>query len=153
VVAVDADPLVVDTLYRSLRDEGNTQILPLTMNLANPSPGTGWRGVERQPFLGRGRPDLVLALAVIHHLAISANIPLGEFLTMVADLGGESVVEFPTPDDPMVQKLLRNKREGVHDDYTVEVFEREVEARFEVRRREVLPSQTRILYHLAPRSG
>ena len=150
VVAVDADPLVVDTLYRALRDEGNTRILPLTMNLANPSPGTGWRGVERQAFIGRGTPDLVLALAVIHHLAISANVPLGEFLAMVADLGGEAVVEFPTPDDPMVRKLLRNKREGVHDDYTVDVFEREAEARFDVRRREVLPSQTRILYHLAP---
>jgi SAM-dependent methyltransferase len=150
VVAVDADPLVVDTLYRGLRDEGNTQILPLTMNLANPSPATGWRGVERQAFLGRGKPDLVLALAVIHHLSISANIPLGEFLAMIADLGGEAVVEYPTPDDPMVQKLLRNKREGVHDDYTTEVFEREAEARFDVRRREVLPSETRILYHLAP---
>ena len=153
VVAVDADPLVVDTLYRSLRDEGNERILPLTMNLANPSPATGWRGVERQAFLGRGQPDLVLALAVIHHLAISANVPLGEFLAMVADLGGESVVEFPTPDDPMVHKLLRNKRTGVHDDYTVEMFEREVESRFDVRQREILPSRTRILYHLAPRTG
>ena len=153
VVAVDADPLVVDTLYRALRDEQNTRILPLTMNLANPSPATGWRGVERQAFLGRAEPDLVLALAVIHHLAISSNVPLGAFLDMVVDLGGESVVEFPTPDDPMVQKLLRNKREGVHDDYTAEVFEREAEARFEVRRRDVLPSQTRVLYHLAPRTA
>jgi SAM-dependent methyltransferase len=149
VVAVDHDPLVIDTLYRSLRDEGNTNILPLTMDLANPSPGTGWRSAERQPFLGRGRPDLVLALAVIHHLAISANVPLGEFLAMIADLCGEAVVEFPTTDDPMVKRLLRNKREGVHDDYNLESFEREVESRFEVCRRDVLPSGTRVLFHLA----
>jgi hypothetical protein len=153
VVAVDADPLVVDTLYRSLRDEGNSRILPLTMNLANPSPGTGWRGTERRPFLDRARPDLVLALAVIHHLAITANVPLGAILAMIHDLGADAVVEFPTPDDPMVGRLLRNKRQGVHDDYTVARFEQEVDARFVVRRREVLPSQTRILYDLAPQPG
>ncbi len=151
VVALDADPLVVDTLYRSLRAEANHSILPLVMNLADPSPGSGWRGVERQPFVGRTRPDLVLALAVVHHLAISANVPLGAIVTLLAELGGEVVVELPTPADPMVEKLLRNKREGIHDDYTVQVFERELGARFDLRDREELPSGTRILYHAVPR--
>jgi len=150
VVAIDADPLVVDTLYRTLRDEGNERILPLTMNLADPSPGSGWRGTERRPFVGRFEPDLLLALAVVHHVAISANVPLGAFVGLLADLGGDVVVEFPTPDDPMVQRLLRNKREGVHDEYTVETFEGELATRFAIESREVLPSQTRILYHLTP---
>ncbi len=151
VVALDADPLVVDTLYRALRAEANHRILPLVMDLADPSPGLGWRGAERQPFVGRHDADLVLALAVVHHVAISANVPLGAFVGLLAELGGEAVVELPTPADPMVQRLLRNKRAGVHDDYTVETFERELGARFRVERREVLPSETRILYHVAPR--
>jgi hypothetical protein len=74
-----------------------------------------------------------------------------EFVDFLADAGAELVVEFPTPDDPMVQGLLRNKREGVHDDYTVEVFEAALGQRFDVRRREELPSGTRICYHAAPR--
>ncbi len=150
VVAVDADPLVIDTLYRSLREAGEHRILPLTMNLANPSPGTGWRGRERQAFFERRRPDLVLALAVVHHLSISANVPLDEIVDQFADLGSEVVVEFPGPDDPMVKRLLRNKREGTHRDYSVERFEAAIARRFDVRRREELPSGTRTLYHVVP---
>jgi hypothetical protein len=73
VVAVDADQGPVELLYRDLRDEGNESILTLTMNLADPSPGLGWRGLERRSLPERGRPDLVLALALVHHVAISAN--------------------------------------------------------------------------------
>jgi hypothetical protein len=151
VVAVDADPLVVDTLYRALRDEGNEKILPLTMDLSNPSPGLGWRGRERRSFVDRSQPDLVLALAVIHHLAISNNVPLPEFVAFLADVGAETVLEFPTPDDQMVKRLLRNKREGVHDDYTATVLERALDDHFEIVKQETLPSGTRLLYHLRPR--
>src|SRR3954468_1471043 len=69
VVAVDADQGPVELLYRTLRDEGEETILPLTMNLADPSPGLGWRGLERKAMPERERPDLVLALALVHHVA------------------------------------------------------------------------------------
>lgn len=151
VVAVDADPLVVDTLYRSLRDEGNTTILPLTMDLSNPSPGLGWRSAERKAFTGRAKPDLVLCLAVIHHLAITNNVPLPQFVAFLADVGSEAVVEFPTPEDPMVQRLLRNKREGTHDDYTATVLEHALSEHFDVIEQETLPSGNRVLYHVQPR--
>jgi len=152
VVAVDQDPLVVDALYRSLRDEGDERILPLVMDLSDPSPGLGWRSRERRAFVDRGQPDLVLALAVVHHMAITANVPIGQFVDFLAELGAETVVEFPRPDDPMVERLLRNKRAGVHDDYAEATFEKAVgDAGFRVEAREELPSGTRVLYLLVPR--
>jgi hypothetical protein len=153
VVAVDADQGPVELLYRELRDEGDETILPLTMNLADPSPGLGWRGLERRAMPDRGRPDLVLALALIHHIAISANVPVKEFVEWLAGLGCAVVIEFPTREDPMVEKLLAPKREGLHPDYELGFFERCLADAFEVERRERLRSGTRVLYFARPKSG
>jgi SAM-dependent methyltransferase len=152
VVALDADHGAVEILYRQLRDAGSQTILPLTVNLADPSPGLGWRGGERKPLPDRGRPDLVLALAVVHHLAISANVPVRDVVRWLADLGGSLVVEFPTREDPMVQKLLRSKREGLHSDYDRGFFERCLEEAFDVQRTLAhLDSGTRVLYFAVPK--
>jgi hypothetical protein len=151
VIAVDADQGPVELLYRDLRGEGNEQILPLTMNLADPSPGLGWRGLERRAMPERGKPDLVLALALVHHVAISANVPVKEFIDWLAWLGGELVIEFPTREDPMVKKLLAPKREGLHPDYELEYFERTLKEAFDVERSERLESGTRVLYHARPK--
>jgi SAM-dependent methyltransferase len=151
VVAIDADQGPVELLYRELRDTGDRKILPLTMNIADPSPGLGWRGLERKPLLERGRPDLVLALALVHHVAISANVPVREIVDWLATLGGALVVEFPTRADPMVQKLLASKRKGLHADYEREFFERCLDEAFHVRRSEPLGSETRILYFATPK--
>jgi hypothetical protein len=147
VVAADGDHVAIDRLYRALRDAGDARILPLVLDLADPSPNRGWRGRERLAFSERSRPQLVLALALIHHLVISRNVPMQEFVDFLADAGADVVVEFPTPDDPMVQGLLRNKREGLHDDYTSEAFEVALARRFDIQRREALPSGTRTCYH------
>jgi SAM-dependent methyltransferase len=153
VLAVDADQGPVELLYRDLRQEGNEQILTLTMNLADPSPGLGWRGLERKPLPERGKPDLVLALALIHHVAISANVPVQEFVDWLASLGSALVIEFPTREDPMVQKLLAPKREGLHPDYELGYFERTLGEAFEIERTERLESGTRVLYHARPKQG
>jgi hypothetical protein len=153
VVAVDADQGPVELLYRDLRSEGNEAILPLTMNLADPSPGLGWRGLERKAMPDRGRPDLVLALALVHHVAISANVPVREFLSWLASLGSALVIEFPTREDPMVKKLLAPKREGLHPDYELEFFERALGEMFDVERSERLESGTRVLYYARPKRG
>jgi SAM-dependent methyltransferase len=151
VVAVDADQGPVELLYRALREEGEERILPLTMNLADPSPGLGWRGLERKAMPDRGKPDLVLALALVHHVAISANVPVKEFLDYLVSLGCSLVIEFPTRDDPMVQKLLAPKREGLHPDYDRSFFERSLAQAFDVERSEVLASGTRVLYFARPK--
>lgn len=146
VVAVEADEHTADTLYRKLRAEGERRILPLVMDLADPSPGIGWRGRERAPFEARATPDLVLALAVLHHLAIGRNVPLGDLVDWLAALGGRVVVEFVDPTDPMSQRLLGNKPEGLFPDYRRDVFERLLGERFRILTREELPSGTRTLY-------
>jgi hypothetical protein len=153
VIAVDADQGPVELLYRDLRAEGDEQILTLTMNLADPSPGLGWRGLERKAMPERGRPDLVLALALVHHVAISANVPVREFLSWLASLGTALVIEFPTREDPMVKKLLAPKRDGLHPDYELGYFERTLNELFEVDRSERLESGTRVLYFARPKRG
>ena len=151
VVALDADPLVVDHLYRSLRERHDERIVPVCMDIASMSVPAGWRGQERPGFTDRVKPDLVLALAVVHHLAVTDSVPLDEVAAMLRDFGSDVVVEFPTPDDQMVRRLARMKKAGVVDRYTLDVFEAAIESRFEVIERVTLPSATRILFHLQPR--
>jgi SAM-dependent methyltransferase len=153
VISVDADQGPIELLYRELRDQGDERILPLTMNLADPSPGLGWRGLERRSMPDRGRPELVLALALVHHVAIGANVPVKEFLDWLAGLGAALVIEFPTREDPMVETLLAPKREGLHPDYELGFFERSLEEAFRIERKERLESGTRVLYFALPKSG
>jgi hypothetical protein len=120
------------------------------MDLSDPSPGLGWRGTERRSLLQRGRPDVVLCLALIHHLAITSNVPIADLVDWFAEIGADLVVEFPTPDDIMVKHLLLNK-DQVYADYSVEYFERTLRGRFDVRDRLMLASRTRILYYATPR--
>jgi hypothetical protein len=150
VVSSDADHAVVDALYRALVGEGVTNVLPLVANVAHPSPGLGWRGSERQPAEARGRPDLVLCLALIHHLVISANLPLAEVIAWLHGLDARLVIEFVTKDDPMVRRLLMQTTQK-HEDYEVEPFEAELGRRYAIERRTVVPSGTRILYFAVPR--
>lgn len=152
VVALDADHLVVDLLYRRLREEGNEKILPLLVNFADPSPSLGWRARERTPLWDRSKPDLVVYLAVIHHLAISHHVPVHEVLDFAHDVSPRCVIEFPDRSDPMVQRLLRGKRQGLHADYSLEEFERLAGERFDIVRQEPLPSGTRVLFDLRRRA-
>ncbi|MER7459631.1 class I SAM-dependent methyltransferase [Micromonospora sp. NPDC126480] len=149
VVAVEQDPAVVDGLYRALRAEGERRVLPLVMDLADPSPGGGWRGVERAAFAERARADVVLALAVVHHLAIGRNVPLLEVVDWLAGFGAPGarlVVEFVHPEDPMARRLLANKPENLFPDYRRDEFERLLGARCRVVDRLDLPSGTRTLF-------
>jgi hypothetical protein len=149
VVAGDADELVIDSLYQSLAQDGPANVLPLVMDLADPSPGLGWRGRERRRLEDRGRPDLVLALALIHHLIISANLPLTEVVEWLVSLRSEVVLEWVPPDDPMSRQLAVNKRQHeIHADYTEESLRSLMRDRFEIRDESQL--EGRRLLHLIP---
>ena len=151
VLSVDYDQGPIELLHRTLREEGDEKLLTLTMNLADPSPGLGWRGVERKPLAERGKPDLLLALALIHHVTIAANVPVAEFVDWLASLDTALVIEFPTREDVMVKTLLGPKREGLHPDYERENFERVLAGKFDVERSERLKSGTRLLYFARPK--
>ncbi len=149
-VAVDSDHVVVDRLYRDLRAAGETRILPLVVDLADPPPALGWRSRERPAWISRMRPQLTLALAVVHHLALTNNVPLDEIVDLFADLGAPLVVEFPHRDDPMASRLLARKRTGLFDSYDVSNWEATLGRRFSIERTESLPSGTRTLYFARP---
>jgi hypothetical protein len=151
VLAVDLDPSTVELLYRHLRSEGDARILPLVLNLTDPSPALGWRGLERKAFADRGRPELVLALALLHHVSITGNVPVRQFVDWLASLDANVVIEFMTREDPMVERLLAAKRIR-HDDYDRGLFEQCLRDVFEVERSEELPSGSRILYALRPKA-
>jgi hypothetical protein len=151
VVAMDADSLVVDRLYRSLGDENESRILPLAVNVVDPPPAQGWRGQERQPLLDRGRPDLTLALALIHHVSIAGNVPIAEFLDWLHGATGSVVIEFVSPEDPMARRLLARKRPGDHPDYRADWFEQCLRERFEIVRSEQLAAGARTLYLARPK--
>jgi SAM-dependent methyltransferase len=151
-IALDADAGVIERLYLSLRGKGNDSILPLVGDLADPSPALGWRGLERRPLLERGCPDLSLCLALVHHLVISANVPLAGVVDWLRSLGGQIVVEFPTRDDAMVRQLLDRKRAGLHGDYDRSAFERLLRDAFALEKTEELAGGTRILYLAHPRA-
>ncbi|GIJ25016.1 nodulation protein NoeA [Micromonospora qiuiae] len=151
VVAVEQDPAVVDRLYLALRDADERRVLPLVLDLADPSPGGGWRGVERASFVARTGADTVLALALVHHLAIGRNVPLPEVVACLAGYaapGGRLVVEFVHPDDPMAVRLLANKPDGIFPDYRRDAFEALLQGCGSVEDRLELPSGTRTLYQV-----
>lgn len=151
VVAMDGDQPVVDRLARELAAEGNTTILPLVVDLADPSPDRGWRGAERAALPVRGTPDLALALALVHHLAISRNVPLAEIADWLVSLGGSVVVEWVDPADPMARRLLDAKRPGLHGDYTQERWEQLLVERFDVELRRPRSDGLRTLYLARPK--
>ena len=149
-VAVDADAAVVEALYRALRAEGTRR--SCRSSATSPTPLPAWAGAALSDASSRSaaRPDLTLCLALVHHVAFCANVPVRSFLDWLADLETELVVEFPTRDDPMVQRLLGRKGPGANPDYDTDTFERALDQRWRVERREVLPSGTRILYRATP---
>lgn len=151
VVALDSDAAAVERLFAEGRRTGRENLLPLVCDLADPSPGLGWRGGERASLPGRGRPDLILCLALVHHLVIGANLGLADLLDWLRDLGGWLVIELVGRDDPMVQKLLRHRDEP-YDDYCRERFEAALAARYEVMCRRDLPSGRRTLFFARPRA-
>ena len=152
VVSMDADQLAVERMYQALASEGDGGILPLCCDLSDGSPNQGWRGSERKDLLARGRPDLVLALALIHHMVIGSNVPMESFVGWLADLGGELVIEFVAKADPMVQTLLRNK-EDKYSDYDQARFEAALARHFEIASKESIAGGWRTMYHARPKKA
>ena len=152
VVAMDADAASIDLLYRQLRKEAAEKTLPLVMDLANPSPDQGWRGRERRSALARGRPELILALALIHHVRISANIPVDSFLEWLARMQSALVIEFVSKEDARVKQLLLNK-DDTYEDYDRADFEACLVRHFALERSQALEGGTRFLYFARPLSA
>lgn len=152
VVALDGDAAVAGHVWRRAETE-RLDILPLVVNVARPSPATGWRNAESPSFLERaeGHVDLVLMLAVLHHLLVTERVPLRDVLHLAADLTRDAaVIEFVAPEDPMFRRLTRG-RDHLHTGLTAEVFEAACAERFTIVRAERAEGGTRVLYLLRRR--
>lgn len=150
-VAFDVDPACVERNYRDVVAEGRTDLLPLWIDLANPSPALGWDHHERASLIDRGPADLALALALVHHLAISGNIPLDRIALFLKRACRSLVIEFVPKEDSQVQRLLRS-REDVFPDYHRDGFESAFAEHFAIQRAEPIVDSTRTLYLMRARS-
>ncbi len=144
VVAMDSDEAAVGALYGRISDQ-HTNVLPLTVDLMNPSPRQGWAQEERRGLGERGPAQLALCLALVHHLAISGNVPLGRIVEWLSTIAEAGVVEFVPKSDPMVQALLRT-RQDVYGGYTQAAFEEALREQFEITDVACLPKSERVLY-------
>ena len=144
-VSFDIDPACVELNYLEAVKNGDSGMLPLILDLTNPSPRIGWANEERMSVMDRGPADLVIALALVHHLAISNNVPLGRIAEFLAGICSHLIIEFVPKTDPKVQKLLAT-REDVFPHYTQEAFEADFGTLFEILRSEQVRDSERIIY-------
>ncbi|MFO7793584.1 MAG: class I SAM-dependent methyltransferase [Candidatus Nanohaloarchaea archaeon] len=144
-VSFDIDPAAVEQNYRKLKEEGRENILPLVQDLTNPSPGIGWKNTERKKITERGTPDLGIALALIHHLAISNNLPLSEIASFFSERTDNLIIEFVPKSDSNAQRLL-SSREDIFGEYEEENFEQEFKEHYKIVEKEKIKDSGRTLY-------
>lgn len=146
VVAFDIDPVAVERNYNAVKADGEN-LLPLMLDLTNPSPSIGFANRERRDIMDRATPDCVMMLALIHHLAIANNIPLALLCEWTAALTSHVIIEFVPKEDAQVQTLLATRMD-IFPDYNVEGFEAAFSTRFEVLDKQPIADSVRTLYLL-----
>jgi hypothetical protein len=149
-IAFDVDPVAVEKAYSEARARSDSYMLPLILDLTNPSPAIGWGHSERASLLDRGPADAILALAVVHHLAISNNVPLNKLADFFAEAGRWLIIEFVPKSDSQVQRLLAS-RDDIFPHYTIDAFETAFRRHFEIHQAVVVKGTERRLYLMEKR--
>jgi hypothetical protein len=144
-VAFDIDPNAISKAYIQVRKDREANLLPLVMDLTNPSPGLGWAHKERQSLLDRGPVPMAFALALVHHLAISNNVPLPKLAHFFSEVCENLVIEFVPKSDSQVKRLLTSRLD-IFDDYTEEGFEAAFKTQFKILDKVSVPESERTLY-------
>lgn len=144
-VSFDIDPLAVEKNYLTTKEKNEINILPLVLDLTNPSSSIGWNNTERLSIKERDKADTILSLALIHHLAISNNLPFGMIASFFADLCDYLIIEFVPKEDSQVMKLL-STRVDIFDQYNQGSFECEFRKYFDILKQDKIIGSNRILY-------
>jgi hypothetical protein len=152
ILCVDIDPRAVDASYRQCRAERITNIVPALADLTNPTPALGFFNRERKALFERSPPDLIMALALIHHLAIANNLPLPKVAAFFGAVAGTLIIEFVPKSDSQVRRLLAN-RPDIFPDYTADGFERAFGAHFDIGERRAIPDSERTVYLMTRRAA
>lgn len=151
VIATDSDNRCISRLYQEVKQQKTENILPLILDIANPSPAIGFNNKERAAFHDRVKTDLVAALALVHHLVIGKNISLPVLAEYFNSIAPELIIEFVPKEDEKVQQMLKT-RPDTFPDYTITVFEALFFQYFEVISKKNVPGTHRVLYHLKRKS-
>jgi ribosomal protein L11 methylase PrmA len=144
-VAFDIDPAAVERNYLTSRQRSERHLLPLVQDLVNPSSNLGWHSHERLSLLARAPAGALMALALVHHLAISNNVPLDNLARFFHSLARWLIIEFVPKSDSQVQRLFAS-REDIFPDYTREGFEQVFSGFFRIQRQAALRESDRWLY-------
>lgn len=144
-VSSDIDPSAVEKNYLDCRSRKEKYILPLILDLTNPSAGIGWANSERSSLADRGPADLVMALALVHHLSISNNVPFTQLAEYLATLGKNLIIEFVPKDDSQVRRLLASRLD-IFDRYNEKCFEEDFSMLFKLVKKETIKGSKRSLY-------
>ena len=144
-IAFDIDPAAVEQNYIGLRKNKEKNILPLIADLFNPSPAIGWALKERMSLVERGPADVVFALALVHHLAISNNLPFSIIAEFFSRIGNSLIIEFVSKEDSQVQRLL-STRKDVFFNYDKESFEKTFSLYFKIEKVHQIEDSNRVLY-------
>lgn len=147
VIAQDIDPVAVEKNYLTAKKQKEGNILPLVLDLTNPSPNMGWALEERDSFLQRCQNKLVMALALVHHLAISNNVPLGKIAEFFATISNSLIIEFVPKEDSQVKRLLATRKD-IFPDYHKEGFEKAFSKFFVIEKEVAIRDSERTLYLL-----
>lgn len=149
-VCFDIDPAAVEKNYLCCVENNEENLLPLVLDLTNPSPGMGWSNAERETVAARGPADMAMALALIHHLAISNNVPLHEVAAFFARLCNSLIIEFVPKSDSQVKRLLATRKD-IFPNYTQEGFEQAFSTSFSIEKAEEVTGSERTLYLMRTR--
>ena len=141
----DIDPAAVEINYLQVKEQEEKYLLPLVLDLTNPSPAIGWENKEREPLVERGPADMILPLALIHHLAISNNLPLEMIAKFFKKICRFMIIEFVPKEDSQVQKLLATRKD-IFPNYNQESFEKEFKKEFKIIEKEDIKGSKRTLY-------
>jgi len=144
-VSFDVDPVAVEKNYLESVRRKETNILPLVIDLNNPSAGRGWENEERMSLIERGPTDTVFALALVHHLAISNNVPFSRIASFFSRICKWLIIEFVPKSDSQVKRLL-STREDIFTDYTQAAFESEFREYFTIQEFKRIKDSERTLY-------
>jgi ribosomal protein L11 methylase PrmA len=144
-LAFDIDPVAVGRNYNHHDGKTDSQMLPLVQDCTNPSASVGWLGRERDSLFGRGPADAVMALAIIHHLAIGRNLPLPHVAEFFAAIGDHLIIEFVPKEDSKVKILLASRRD-IFTEYDAEHFEAAFAAYFKLVEKKPIQHTKRTLY-------
>ncbi len=151
VVAHDIDEMAVERHYRGLKTSKSTNVLPLILDLSNPTASIGWDLQERSSFHERANGSSAVALAIIHHLCISNNVPLMKLAEFFSGIFNKLIIEFVPKDDSQVQRLLAT-REDIFDEYDQANFERIFSKYFDIQERCSVSGSSRVVFAMTKRN-